>query len=540
MKKLAIYGLLITTFVFSLSLFTNDAQARTKPAPIIKVNDLADEVDKLEDQVDAYKNQINSLGTSVANKDSLINSLKGQVTALTQALNRTTPYISILSPKAGKVINSKEKMDIKWKGVNLSGATIDVYLAVKDSPAILVANVPNSGSASVTLPSDLPNGSYYLTLTAKDLVVDGKPVSRQVKTPFKIADKSTQSISVSALTTSDKTANKVARGGEAVLTFMTSNIPAGTMLNVYIASSTENNSNEATLVKEVKSTSASQAVRFVVPNSVTLGDHKVFVSVKATPSVVAYSTNSITVTGSGSGSNTPAVTSSTTVSIISPSGDDYSVVAGKNLFVKIAGTFINSDKEKIAVVEVQNTTTNAKTVIASEKVKDFLSGKNIKVPTNIANGVYKVRITFTTASESFVKESGRFSIVSLGANAGVEAALTVTIKKIPNPVLTTKASASITLQASVVGATVAITDRVKFNLVDSAGNLVTQLGSERRIRECPVEGQACTNLMTSGVARSIPKGTPSGSYKIQIVITKPDSGRTPIVTGYSDAFTVTN
>jgi hypothetical protein len=509
MKKLAICGLLATVLVFSLGLFVNDAHARTALAPVIKINDQSDEVDKLEDEVDQYRDQVNKLGSSVANKDSLISSLKGQITALTQSINRTTPYISILSPKIGKVINSKEKLDIKWKGVNLSGATIDIYLAVKDSPAILVANVPNNGSASLNLPSSLPNGSYYLTLTAKDLVVGGKAVSRQVKTPFKIADKSTQSISIRGVVTPDKTANKVARGGEVSITFATTNIPAGTALTVSIASSTENSLTDSTLVKEFKSTAASQTIKAVVPNSTTLGDHKIIVSIKGSTSVVAYSSNNITVTGS----NTPDVTSSTTVSIISPyGGDDYYVSAGNNLSVKIAGTFINSDKERTAVVEVQNTTTNTNTLLANKKIKELLSGTNIKIPTSIANGVYKVRVTFTTASESFVKESTRFPIISLGANAGTPSPLIYTLT-VTSPVTSSvKAGSSVRVKAD--STNVPNNAKIKAYLV-SSGTSEVQIIKERSFRSCPPYPADCTSLKV-GLGATIPKTTLPGSYKVRV------------------------
>jgi hypothetical protein len=417
MKKLATYGLLVTVLVFSLGLFVNDAHART--APVIKIDELADEIDKLEEEVDKYKDQVNQIGAS---KDAIINSLKAQVTALTQAVRRTNPYISILSPKVGKVINSKEEMNIKWKGVNLSASTIDIHLAIKDSPAIFIANVPNSGSASVTLPNDLANGSYYLTLTAKSLVIDGKAVSRQVKTPFKIVDKSTQSIAITSLTGQ----TVVQRGGNVDITFKTTNIPVGTNIGIYLTETLTNSIAGLTPIKIVKSKATPHTVAVVIPSSTTVGDHRLAVAVIGATSTVAYNVNGLTVTpglpsGTGNGGNTVA-TSTPTLTLLSPNNTTS---------VKVGGT-----------------------------------------------------------------------ILIRGTHIG----------------LTNK-------------------DKVKIYL-KNASSTETQLGNERNVQVCPSAGGACSNLLTvTGIKQKIPAGTTPGTYKIKVVVTKPD-GR--IATDETDPFLVTN
>lgn len=286
MKKI----LLGTFLALSLSL-SGSAYART---PVINVDDKADEIEDLENQVDRLKKQAASYQNTSSDKDKTINNLRSQIVqkdgviaSLSRLLNMTDPSITIVSPKAGKTVNSREVMEIKWRGTNLGGASIDVYLAKKGESTnpTFVANVSNTGVANITLPSSLSDGSYFLSLVAKDLLFKGKPVQRIMKSPFKVVDKTTKVISITAPTAT----TTVPRGGEVSVTFNTKNIPNNTTLALYITNSLEQSITGASISQEVKSTGAAKTVKVAIGDGVSLGNHRIALAIKDATTTIAFS-----------------------------------------------------------------------------------------------------------------------------------------------------------------------------------------------------------------------------------------------------------
>ncbi len=293
MKKILLSSLLALSIAFAGS-----AYARTPV--VINVDDQSDEIENLENQVDKLKKQSAGFQSDSSSKDKTISNLRSQIAqkdgviaSLSRLLNITDPSITIVSPKAGKTVNSRDNMEVKWRGTNLSGASIDVYMARKEDKdhPVFVANVLNTGVATVTLPTTLSDGSYFLSLVAKDLLFKGKPVQRVMKSPFKVVDKSTKTISI----TSPSTSATVSRGGSMDISFTTKNIKNGTDMVVYLTSETNQSLASATLLKEAKLGSGTNKVSVSIPDSAVIGTHLIAVAVKDATSTVAY-TNTVTVT----------------------------------------------------------------------------------------------------------------------------------------------------------------------------------------------------------------------------------------------------
>jgi hypothetical protein len=356
----------LLSFLLALSIIVaGSAYART---PVINVDDQSDEIENLENQVDKLKKQSAGFQSESSTKDKTISNLRTQITqkdgviaSLSRLLNITDPSITIVSPKAGKTVNSRDTLEVKWRGTNLSGASIDIYMAKKgdQNNPVFVANVPNTGVAVVTLPTTLSDGSYFLSLIAKDLLFKGKPVQRVMKSPFRVVDKTTKTITI----TSPSTPTTVARGGSIDVSFTTKNISSGTNMSVYLTSETNQNLLSATVLKEMKLSNGVNKVKVTISDSAVIGTHLIAVAMKDATSTVAY-TNTVTVT--------PRVISDTLqkITVKTPSGtvtpvrsDDASSTAPAKFSVSWNNLASNNGTANVKFALVES--------VSKNKVKDL-------------------------------------------------------------------------------------------------------------------------------------------------------------------------
>ena len=290
MKK----ALKILLLLLSLT-FAGTAYART---PVVDLNNQDDEVDKLQNQIEKYENIVDDNNATVAGLKSQISQKNATIAAWKKVLKSNNPSIAIISPTAGKNINSKDTLEVKWRGTNLSGASIDFYLSKKaelsssTTDTILISNAVNTGSATLTIPDALANGSYFLTLVARDLTFNGQPVQRTLKKPLKVVDKTTKSIRVTSLAS---TSSMVQQGGRLLVVFDTTNIANGVDLGVYLTNTNVNDMTGATLLATVNNIQGVKNMNVTLPASTTLGVHKIAVAIKDATSTVGYSIQGVVV-----------------------------------------------------------------------------------------------------------------------------------------------------------------------------------------------------------------------------------------------------
>jgi hypothetical protein len=285
----------ILVLLLSLT-FAGTAYART---PVVDLNKQDDEIDKLQDQIEKYENITDDNNATITSLKAQISQKNATIAAWQKVLRSSNPSIAIISPAAGKKINSRDTLEVKWRGTNLSGSSIDFYLSKKaelsssTTDTIFVSNSVNSGSATITLPSNLTDGSYFLTLVAKDLTFNGQPVQRTLKKPLKVSDKTTRSIRVTSMAS---TSVMVQQGGKLNVAFDTTNIANGVDLGVYLTSTNVNDMAGATLLATVNAIQGVKELKVTIPASSTLGVHKIAVATKDASSTVGYSIQGVVVT----------------------------------------------------------------------------------------------------------------------------------------------------------------------------------------------------------------------------------------------------
>lgn len=81
-------------------------------------------------------------------------------------VTRVTPFIRVVTPKNG-TFDASAPLNITWQGTNLAGRTVDVTIqnTVTNTIYTLATGTPNTGSATVAIPTVVPGGKYDLKIT---------------------------------------------------------------------------------------------------------------------------------------------------------------------------------------------------------------------------------------------------------------------------------------------------------------------------------------------------------------------------------------
>jgi hypothetical protein len=79
------------------------------------------------------------------------------------------PSITVISPNGGENFVGKKTIDVKWSSQNLSNLNVSIDLVSNAGYIVnLVSNIKNTGSYTVSLPSDLKEGQYKIIVSTFD------------------------------------------------------------------------------------------------------------------------------------------------------------------------------------------------------------------------------------------------------------------------------------------------------------------------------------------------------------------------------------
>ncbi|MEN9649833.1 MAG: hypothetical protein RL094_800 [Candidatus Parcubacteria bacterium] len=130
---------------------------------------LAHADDKDDDEAEFWANLSESYKAQNYGLTQQINALKAQSAAYVKILNKTSPTLRLLSPKANQKFVSSSTLNLTWQGINLSGSTIDAELISQTNPSqpiSLKTAMVNDGQESVVIPGVIAGGKYQVRLKA--------------------------------------------------------------------------------------------------------------------------------------------------------------------------------------------------------------------------------------------------------------------------------------------------------------------------------------------------------------------------------------
>lgn len=197
-------------------------------------------------------------------------------------VTRVSPFIRVVTPNGGKyAIGQISPLNVTWQGLNLSGNTVDISI-VNTLTGIsygLSTSTPNSGSASLVVPANVPGGKYTLKIkTSSSTISSAEGVS-----------KNSIQISAANISRSFGVVNQpqalIATGGVASTSWtITGNIPK---VNVYMVSS----SDASTLI--AKNLNNTGSYSYTIPATQPTGSYFLKIVDSASSTVSATTTNFI-------------------------------------------------------------------------------------------------------------------------------------------------------------------------------------------------------------------------------------------------------